>query len=329
MTPKRRPDTAPDGGPPIKLVNEPPTEPAGQPEADATLDPPVWVPPLVDGMNEAGRRLDALERAERNRNALSLVPEVPAVYAAMWAVMRQVRGIGKHGTMAAQAGGYRFRKYDDLKLALGEAFREHGLMVQTHDILDAQREVRGQMMHVVVTVRYRFTSLADGSEVTFTSVGEGADRGDKATGKAMTMALKTALDQAFMLAAEDIEDPDAVRPEMTEDTPPVDARTLFPPDSPGVVRDVSGAPDARPDPNSTADDPWDLGAPPSTQGNDAADQTAKARAALTAAQQPGVDHARWNEITEHARKLGLMRVEIDGMPLQRHLVAIARTLAKE
>lgn len=146
----------------------------------------------------------------------STPPAVPAIYGAVWAVMRDVRGIGKLGHLAEGGQQYKFRRYDDMANALGEAFREHGIFVQTTTLKSeyATREVPRQngsgttvWTSCRIAKRYRFTSLADGSTLEAEGFGEGRDMGDKATSKAETMAIKYALSQAFMLAV-DVDDPD-------------------------------------------------------------------------------------------------------------------------
>jgi len=58
----------------------------------------------------------------------------------------------------------------------------------------------------------------DGSSVALEVIGEGMDSADKATNKAMAIAHKYALLQAFMIPTEDMTDPDATTPEPTQPT---------------------------------------------------------------------------------------------------------------
>lgn len=152
-------------------------------------------------------------------------PSGQAIYPAIWAVMRDVQAIGKNGEMKGKSRDqqYSYRTYDDQAEALGAAFRTHGVMIQSHVTRSEvhHREVPGdrEWTGVYLTVSYRFTSLIDGSSVVFEAAGEGRDITDKATRKAMTMALKAALDQAFLLGSG--EDPDAERPDADEVSPNV------------------------------------------------------------------------------------------------------------
>jgi hypothetical protein len=59
-----------------------------------------------------------------------------------------------------------------------------------------------------LTVAFTLCSTADGGTITATVASEAFDSGDKATAKAMSVALRTFLLQAFMLPTDD-KDPDA------------------------------------------------------------------------------------------------------------------------
>lgn len=150
-----------------------------------------------------------------------------AILPAIWRIMREVEGIGKHGQMK-QGEHYSYRRWDDMAEALGAAFRRHGVMLESR-ITDRQYHHRPikdgaqEWTSAYLTVHYRLTSLIDGSQVTFEAQGEGRDLTDKATRKAMTMALKAALDQAFLLG--DAEDPDAERPGQEPDEVTPNIRT--------------------------------------------------------------------------------------------------------
>jgi hypothetical protein len=149
----------------------------------------------------------------------------PAIWAAIVAVMDEVTNIPKTGEMRGKNGAvqYNFVPSSELRARIGKAFRNHALMLQSRDMVATfeGKPVSGASGSTVwttaqVTLTYVFTSLLDGSTLEFQSAGEGRDSSDKATTKAMTMALKSALSQAFMLATDD-EDPDAQRPEITQD----------------------------------------------------------------------------------------------------------------
>ncbi len=195
---------------------------AGAPAAD----PPT--PPGID--DDQWEEIIAVVRSE----AETAVGEAwaarqPAVYAAMWAVMREVAWVGKSGRMT-QGGTYAFRSIEDVQAALGLAFRTHGVMLSSTipfpPVYDTREATKADGKVTITTtcrlvVEYRFTSLVDGSTVPITAAGEGRDVFDKSTSKAMTMALKYALTQATLLPTFD-PDPDGQQvPGVPDDAPEV------------------------------------------------------------------------------------------------------------
>jgi hypothetical protein len=146
---------------------------------------------------------------------------VPEVYAAVMAVMAAVTNVPKSGVGPREHGGYSYRKLDDAVDAVGAAFREHALMVQSTvrnvDYTEYEREGRNGVTRwnrCTLTIQYRFTSLVDGSFLEFEAIGQGLDSSDKSSNKAMSGALKYALSQAFMLATGEL-DPDGETPQVT------------------------------------------------------------------------------------------------------------------
>lgn len=153
----------------------------------------------------------------------------PAILAAVAAVMKQVTYVPKAGQYdGGRSGSYSFRKFEDTAAALGQAFRDHLIFVQS-EVVDRQVGEPDKKPYntgsgytlwssVFVTVRYTFTSLVDGSTLSVSAIGEGKDSSDKSSAKAMTMAMKSALTQGFMIATDD-PDPDGSRP--GDDAPPI------------------------------------------------------------------------------------------------------------
>lgn len=142
---------------------------------------------------------------------------MPAILAAIWSIMKTVTSVEKGRQYAEGQTRYKFRSIDDLLRDVGAACRDFGVFLQSEQLDYSQDRDRvtkhGQpWTTVIVTKRFKFTSLVDGSFLTFEASGEGADISDKATMKANTMALKAALGQAFMLPTDE-KDPDAERPE--------------------------------------------------------------------------------------------------------------------
>lgn len=352
----------------IQHVNTPPTEPADQsdtptPEQLGTAS----LAGMLGDLKAVKERQDAAEAAwttlteSINRTSLFLherlsklemaKPSPAAIYGAIWLIMNDVQGVGKHGRMDPKAGmgNYQFRRYDDLKRELGAACRAHGVMLQSEIVnVTSEHPFKDERKtRVQVHTRYRFTSLTDGSSVVFEALGESIDTSDKATGKAQTMALKTALDQAFMLAMEDIEDPDATRPN-EDDAPPERPRREPHPTAADLAAaqrvaqeyqvgdtvtvagqtfvkhsDGPGFPNDQPQDTTN---PWDQGPPPDNRTNEQ-----KAQAAANKLSAPGITMAEWSRISDAARQMGLYEVPVtvngQEMALKHHLVAVGRTLA--
>jgi hypothetical protein len=134
----------------------------------------------------------------------------PAIYAALAAVMDDVKAVGKHDRNEAQ--DFSFRGIDAVINAVGPALRTHQVVpipeVLSHEFgtVEVGRN-RTPMGHVIVKVAYTFYAT-DGSNVAACVLGEAMDSGDKAVSKAMSVALRTALIQALALPTDEA-DPDA------------------------------------------------------------------------------------------------------------------------
>ncbi len=129
------------------------------------------------------------------------------VHEAIAAVMHDVRAVGK-GEKHGQ--GWSFRGVDAVVNAVAPACRKHGLLVLP-ELLDQKAEVLPssggkQMRSVTVNVLYRIVG-PEGDHLNVIVAGEAMDHGDKATAKAMSVAWRTALLQAFMLPTDE-QDPD-------------------------------------------------------------------------------------------------------------------------
>lgn len=132
-----------------------------------------------------------------------------SIYKALAAVNKSIKAIGKDRTNQQQ--GFKFRGIDDVMNELHSLFAANDIIIlQTvNDITVTERQSsRGSaMFYVRVNVTYLFTH-ADGSQAAVTVTGEAMDSGDKATTKAMSIALKYALLQMFLIPTEDDKDPD-------------------------------------------------------------------------------------------------------------------------
>lgn len=138
--------------------------------------------------------------------------------------MKRIGAIGKDSMNKQQ--GFKYRGIDAVYNALNPVMAELGLFV-VPEILDHRREERetennynGQvkksiLKYSILTIKYTMYA-PDGSNVSCVVVGEGMDSGDKASNKAMSIGLKYACFQLFMIPTEETAvDPDAECHEVT------------------------------------------------------------------------------------------------------------------
>lgn len=139
------------------------------------------------------------------------------IHKQMAGIMARIGHIAKDKKNAQQ--GFNFRGIDDVYNALHTIMAEFGVFT-TSEVLSLDRADRptakgGILTFVIAKIRYTFWA-EDGSSVTSEVIGEGMDSGDKASNKAMAIAHKYALLQAFMVPTEDTSDPDAEVPDLGE-----------------------------------------------------------------------------------------------------------------
>ena len=138
--------------------------------------------------------------------------EPKGIYQAMAAIAAEIGAIGKD-KRCTQGASFAYRGIDDVYNALNPIMAKHGVFVlpiageRTTD--QRQTKTGGIMEIVVMRMTYKFCH-ADGSYVEAVTVGQAMDSGDKATNKAMAIAHKYAILQAFCIPTEDMDDPDAV-----------------------------------------------------------------------------------------------------------------------
>ncbi|MDO5532581.1 ERF family protein [Sutterella sp.] len=132
---------------------------------------------------------------------------VPAVHAAIVRAADELRkrGIAKDRTVTA-GGTFKYRGIDAVYEALSPILAEQQLAIRPSriEVLSAgtvKTTVQGKGERVSrelrILIEYVITCATDGSSVTFQSLGEGIDSGDKATGKALSYAYKNAIFQVF------------------------------------------------------------------------------------------------------------------------------------
>jgi hypothetical protein len=138
------------------------------------------------------------------------------IYGLIGQAMRKVGAIGKDSVNQQQK--YKFRGIDAVYNALNPVMSELGLFV-CPEIIDHRREERQNsngtiLKYSILTIKYTMFA-PDGSNISCVVVGEGMDSGDKASNKAMSVALKYAMFQLLMIPTEEMVDPDAETHEVT------------------------------------------------------------------------------------------------------------------
>lgn len=140
----------------------------------------------------------------------------PMIFQRMTAILGELPALGKSAFNEQQR--FHYRSHDDVLNALNPLLAKHGVFVVplVLDRLPAQRTTRGGGIMYEVNLHVQYTFYAsDGSAVRASAWGEGTDSGDKATNKAMTMAFKNVLAQAFAISTADTIDADGQTPEET------------------------------------------------------------------------------------------------------------------
>jgi hypothetical protein len=131
------------------------------------------------------------------------------------AVMHEVQGVAKRDRNSSQ--GFNFRGIDAVMSKVGPALRNAGGFILP-EIKNAEHSIaltaKGSQVNVVhLTVAFGIYGL-DGEPVVGTVAAEAMDSGDKATAKAMSVALRTFLLQVLALPTDE-PDPDSFSYEAT------------------------------------------------------------------------------------------------------------------
>ena len=136
------------------------------------------------------------------------------IYEAIASIMQKGNAIGKNKRNDQQK--FMYRGIDDVMNVFNPLMAEAGIFM-VPEVLEASREERqgrtgGNLIYSILRVKYTFYA-ADGTSVSATVIGEGMDSGDKASNKAMAVAMKYAMFQVFCIPTEEMKDPDAETPE--------------------------------------------------------------------------------------------------------------------
>ena len=150
----------------------------------------------------------------------------PMIYEAITNIMADIDAIGKDQKAGSGSFGYRFRGIDQVMNYMKPLLAKHGVFV-VPEVLETTREERvntkgGNVIYSVIKVKHTYYAK-DGSSISSIVVGEGMDTGDKASNKALAIAMKYSMFQVFCIPTEEMHDPDAEIPEpskpVTKDTP--------------------------------------------------------------------------------------------------------------
>jgi hypothetical protein len=138
---------------------------------------------------------------------------VPKVYAAIHAVMAALGSVGINKDRTNKVQGFKFRGVDDVYAAINPLLVEHKLLmlprVAGRESIERKTKDGKPLFAAVVTMEFDFVSIEDASKHTISGYGEGMDSADKSTSKAMSIAYKYAVFQAFSVPLEGaMPDPD-------------------------------------------------------------------------------------------------------------------------
>lgn len=136
------------------------------------------------------------------------------IYESITKIMEEVPAIGKKKENTQQH--FKFRGIDDVMNALQPLLSKHKVFI-VPEIIEQVREERttktgGNLIYSICKIKYKFYA-EDGTFIEAVTIGEGMDSGDKATNKAMAIAMKYALFQVFCIPTEEMKDPDSETPE--------------------------------------------------------------------------------------------------------------------
>lgn len=127
------------------------------------------------------------------------------IHQRMVAILAELPALGKDERNTQQ--DFMYRSHDAVLNALNPLLAKHGVYIVPEVVererLDTRKTNNQKTMYEVnLLVRYSFIA-EDGSSIAASAWGEGTDMGDKATNKAMTMAFKNVLAQAFAVSTQE------------------------------------------------------------------------------------------------------------------------------
>lgn len=155
---------------------------------------PTMAQTLAPDLTEAARRdAEAMPAVDVDSSAVPVVAGA-SVHTAFAGVMADVQNVAKGDQRSDNGGRYAFRGIDRLLNAVGPALRKHGVAIVQESIAPTYDVVMTgggkPMQRCVAIVTYRVYGPA-GDSFPMSSAGEAFDSGDKATPKALSVALRT------------------------------------------------------------------------------------------------------------------------------------------
>lgn len=135
------------------------------------------------------------------------------IYESITKIIGEIPAIGKDKVNEQQR--FKYRGIDDVMNAMQPLLARYKVFIAP-EVLEQTREERQTakgttLIYSICKIKYTFFA-EDGSSITAVTIGEGMDSGDKATNKAMAIAMKYALFQVFCIPTEEMKDPDAETP---------------------------------------------------------------------------------------------------------------------
>lgn len=143
------------------------------------------------------------------------------IYQSIADIMQEVPSISKDKKNLQQ--GFKYRGIDDVMNAFQPILAKHRVFI-VPEVLNQVREERttksgGNLIYSICTIKFKFFA-EDGTFVEAITIGEGMDSADKATNKAMAVAMKYAMFQVFCIPTEEMVDPDAETPDESQKLKP-------------------------------------------------------------------------------------------------------------
>ena len=137
--------------------------------------------------------------------------EVKKIYEALVKIEDSLMKTGIAKSKQTTGGGnYKYRGIDQVYEAVSPLLVENKVIIRPMSIVREEDSQAGKFRLVRLMVTYQAICAEDGSTMEFMGIGEGCDTSDKAAGKALSYAYKTALFQLFAIPVEGQDDTDSV-----------------------------------------------------------------------------------------------------------------------